>query len=357
VNTSRSMLPRRGVANVLTGDARTLLKGSFSKYMGNEATGLAETVNPLFFDSSNRCAWADLNSDLYAQANELSRCTGWSGGATTVLDPDLRRPFNREYSIGVEHSLTSNMRISFMAHRREQRDLYAIMNRAVPTDSYIPVTITNPLTLQPMTIYNQNPALAGRQDNVRTNSSKLDSAYNGVEVSVVRRIGAGSQVSAGYHYGKDLGRISSGELNDPNDDIFTDGAVGNDEPHQFKLNGNTTLPWKIAFSGSFITNTGHPRQRTLNVGRALVPTLTRATQTVRLERNDEERYEKWVQLDLRLGRSFRANGWSFEPFVDFYNLLNANTVLQEVTSVGPSLGQVSQTMNPRLIRIGGKVGF
>jgi hypothetical protein len=88
-----------------------------------------------------------------------------------------------------------------------------------------------------------------------------------------------------------------------------------------------------------------------------VPTLTRATQTVRLEPNDENRYENWVQLDMRFGRVFSINGWRFEPFVDAYNLLNANTILTEVTTYGPSLGNVSQTINPRLVRLGGKVSF
>jgi hypothetical protein len=85
--------------------------------------------------------------------------------------------------------------------------------------------------------------------------------------------------------------------------------------------------------------------------------LTRATQTVRLERNDESRYDKWVQLDLRIGRSFAMGTWRFEPFLDGYNLLNANTVLTEVTTIGTSLGNVSQTINPRLLRVGGKVSF
>jgi hypothetical protein len=357
VKTFRNVVPRLGVAYDLTGDATTVLKGSYSVYMGNEATGLAETVNPLFFDSSNRCAWSDTNGDLYAQANELSRCTGWSGGATTILDPNLRRPFNREYSIGVERALTTNMRFSVMAHRREQRDQYGILNRAVPSESYIPVVITNPLTDAPLTIYNQDPATRGMQDNLLTNSSKLDTQYSGIEISFVRRFGARSRVQGGYHYGKNRGRITAGELNDPNADIFADGAVGNDEPHQFKLSGNTVLPGNIAFSGSFITNSGHPRQRTLNVGRALVPTLTRATQTVRLEPNDENRYDKWMQLDLRIGRNFTLRGITLEPFIDGYNLLNANTVLAEVTTVGPNLGTVSATINPRLVRVGGKLTF
>ena len=37
-----------GVAYDLLGTGRTVLKGSFSKYMGNEAAGVAESVNPMF---------------------------------------------------------------------------------------------------------------------------------------------------------------------------------------------------------------------------------------------------------------------------------------------------------------------
>ena len=55
-----------------------------------------------------------------------------------------------------------------MYNRREQRDLRSNINRAVPYDSYIPIVITNPLTNEPLTIYNQNPATVGGQDNILT---------------------------------------------------------------------------------------------------------------------------------------------------------------------------------------------
>ena len=166
---------------------------------------------------------------------------------TTVIDPDLRRPFNREYSLGIEHQLAANLRLSVMFNRREQRDLRATINRAVPTESYIPVPITNPLTNEPLTISNQSPATTGRQDNVLTNRSELDTSYNGIDISLVRRFGAGSQVQGGYSYGKNLGRITSADPSDPNTDIFTDGAVGSDEPHQFKVSGNT---WRDSTGGA-----------------------------------------------------------------------------------------------------------
>jgi outer membrane receptor protein involved in Fe transport len=356
VQTWRNVVPRLGVAYDLFGTGRTVLKGSFSKYMGVEATGLAETLNPLFW-ATNRCTWTDTNGDLYAQASEISRCQGWTGGVTTTIDPDLRRPFNREYSAGIQHELAANLGVSVMYYRRENRDLRGTRNLAVPTDSYIPVAITNPLSAQPLTIYNQDPAAAGLQRNLLTNSSKLNTSYNGIEFTLQRRFSPQVYVLAGYHYGKALGRITTGELNDPNDDIFTDGAVGNDEPHQFKLSGGYLLPGKISVSGFLSMRSGHPRAQQLVVGRALVPNLTRSSQTVRLQRNDEERYDPVSLLDLRFGRPFKVGRWEFEPFVDAYNVLNVNTVLTSVATVGPSLGQVSATVNPRLIRVGGKVNF
>ena len=356
VQTWNTVVPRLGVAYDLTGNARTVLKGSFSKYVGNEAAGLAESTNPLFYQTS-RCAWTDTNNDLYAQDHELSRCSGFSGGSTTTTDPNLRRPFNREYSLGIEHQLSANLRVSVMYHRREQRDLRTSVNRAVPTERYIPVTITNPVTNEPLTIYNQDPATVGLQDNYLENRPELDTAYNGIEVSFLRRFGAKGQLQGGYHYGRNLGRITSADPSDPNNDIFTYGAVGSDEPHQFKVSGSYELPGKIAFSGSFIANSGHPRERTLNVGRALVPNLTRASQSVRLERNDENRYDKWLMCDLRFGRIFQVQTLRFEPFVEVNNVFNVNTVLTEVTTIGSSLGRVSRTINPRVVRVGGKFTF
>ena len=365
--TWRTVVPRLGVAYDLTGRAKTVLKGSFSKYMGNEGVGLAESLNPIFLQT-NRCAWTDANGDLYAQPFELSRCAGWGGGTTTTQDPSLRRPFNREYSLGIEHQLADNLRISVMYNRRENRDNRGIVNRAVPTVSYIPVTITNPLTNEPLTIYNQHPATAGLQDNLLTNLSELDTTYNGVDIAFQRRFGGKGQLQGGYSYGKIFGLINTvstgagtasnvADPTDPNNLIFGRGEVGNSQPHQFKLSGSYVLPGDLSVSGSFAANSGNPRVRRLNVGRALVPGLTRATQTVNLEPNDANRYDRWVMLDLRVGRIFRVGNLRFEPFADAYNLLNRNTILSEVTTVGSSLGNVSSTINPRVVRIGGKFTF
>ena len=82
---------------------------------------------------------------------------------------------------------------------------------------------------------------------------------------------------------------------------------------------------------------GHPRQQMLVVDRTMVPTLTRPSQTVPLEPNDVQRYENIALVDLRFGRSWTAGRVRFQPFLDIYNLTNANTVLADVTTFGSEL--------------------
>jgi hypothetical protein len=355
--TFRRAVPRLGVAYDLMGDARTVIKASASIYNGNEGTGLANSQNPAGV-ASNRCTWTDSSGDLLAQAPEISRCAGFTGGVTSRLDPNLKRAFSREYSLGVERQLSEKFAASAYYYRRENRNLRATANVAVPYDSYIPIVITNPLDNTPLTIYNQDPATTGKQDNVLINSSALDDTYNGVEFLLERRFSADAYLQAGYHYGRDLGFVGTpGDLNDPNAYIFSNGAVGDDEPHQVKVACAYKLPWELTVSGFMQAYQGHPRQRSLQVGRALVPTLTRATQTVNLEPNDVNRYENVMMVDLRIGRRFRLGSTRWEAFVDMFNLLNANTPLTTVNTIGTSLGQVSETIRPRVTRAGFKLVF
>ncbi|HYU78346.1 MAG TPA: TonB-dependent receptor [Vicinamibacterales bacterium] len=356
------LVPRLGVSYDLRGNGRTVVKGSYSVYVGNEAVGVASSVNPMIY-STNRCTWTDTNGDLFAQASELSRCEGFSGSVTSRLDPDLKRQFNREYTIGLQHQLAGDIGVSAYFYRRENRNFRGPHNVLVPTSSYIPVTIVNPLNNQNLTIYDQDPGTLGRQDNLISNDPRLDNDYNGVELQVQRRFSNKASLLAGYHYGRAQGAIltsgpsTSRDLNDPNNFIYYQGAIGNDEPHQFKLSGSYLLPGDISASTVLLAYTGHPRQRNLVVGRALVPTLTRASQTVPLEPNDDQRYDSIKLLDLRFGRPVRWRGFHIEPFLDVYNVFNANTILADNTTLGPSLGRVSATINPRIFKVGAKFDF
>ena len=108
------------------------------------------------------------------------------------------------------------MALSVMYYRRENRNLRGIRNEAVPEASYTPITIVNPLTNGPLTIYNQAANTVGGQRNVLVNSPLLDNDYDGFEISVQRRFSQQASLLAGYHYGKARGSIlTSGRVHQP----------------------------------------------------------------------------------------------------------------------------------------------
>ncbi len=357
-----SVVPRLGVSYDLTGEGRTVLKGGVSKYMGNELIGVAGLVNPMGY-SNNRCNWADTNGDSNAQASELSACAGFAGAVSTRVDPNLSRHYNWEYTAGLQHELMQNVGLSVMFYRRDNRNFRGIRNVAVPESAYTPVTVANPLTGEPLTVYNIQSAFVGKQDNLLTNSDLLDNTYNGVEASVQRRFAAGTFLLAGYHYGKALGFIgnsggaTSRDLNNPNNLLFSDGAIGNDEPHQFKLTGSIALPAKFSVAGSYLAYSGHPRQRSAIITRTLVPSLTNNSITVPVEPNNVNRYPNIQIVDLRVTRPMRFGNIKFSPFLDAMNLSNANTITAQVTTLGSSLNNVSNNMGPRIFKIGANFDF
>src|SRR5207249_2896753 len=106
-----------------------------------------------------------------------------------------------------------NTSVSVGYYGRRFTDLYSSMvNALVPSSAYTPVTITNPLTSQPLTVYNQDPATRGLVKNVLTTIPDLDQTYNGVEFQVNTRMSMAT-IFGGFTIGRDYGDQDSGDLN------------------------------------------------------------------------------------------------------------------------------------------------
>ena len=356
-----NVVPRLGLSYDLSGRGTTVVKASVSKYVINQASGIADRANPLFL-STSRCVWNDANGNRLAKGSELTACSGFASANTTV-DPDLSRHYNWEYTAGVQHELTRGVSLGLTYYYRKNANLQGTFNEGVPSSGYIPITIVNPLDGSPLVIYNQDPATVGRQQNVIRNTDILDNHYHGVEFTVNLRLGSKGFLMGGYAYGSKQGSIFSGipsstDLNDRNNiSIFPEGAIDFDQPHRVKWTGSYELPLKINLSSFILYHTGTPKVRRLNVTRALVPTLTRASQNVRLEEGGVTRYDDIFLIDVRLSRPFRAGKLTIEPFVDAYNIANRQTVLEEGVTVGPTLGLPIATVNPRLLKLGLKLQY
>jgi hypothetical protein len=350
----KSIVPRLAAAWDPFGSGKTAVKASASKYMKNEGMGFTSLVNKMSLSSSRR-SWADLNGDGNAQENELGPSTGFTGGSTTTIDPDIKRPYNWEYSASVQRELRARLSVSAAYFNRRLRDLYGTKNTLVPPADYTPVTITNPLTNQPLTVYNQNVSTLGQVAAVLSTRSELNSNYNGVEFKAEQRFLNGADLFGGATIGRARGSVrgSSDDLNNPNVLINSIGATGFDSTYQYKVAGSYPLPAGISVSGALQIATGLPLSRNFTVTRTQVPNLTQVTQSVDLVPAGSVRLPSHYLLDMRFAKTLKLGGGSrLQGIADLYNLLNDNASIGQVTAVGPSLGQVSEIIQGRLLRLG-----
>jgi len=358
VNTWKTVVPRLGGVYDVFGNGKTAIKVGASEYILGEGVSLAQGINPSF-EASQRCAWRDLNGDTEAQPNEISSCQGWGGGITTRIDPDLKRPYQWEYVAQVQHELMPRFSVSAAYYHRRYSELYGTRNLLVPPTAYTPVTITNPLTNQPLTIYNQDPATRGKVDSLLTNQDELWSRYDGFEVQLEKRFANGGVILGGFTAGRNRGNTlgSSSDLNNPNVLINSIGAVGYDSTYQLTLAGTWMLPLGVMMSGSVRSATGQPLTRTYTVTRSIVPNLTQVSQSVNLVPRGEYRLQNNNLVDLRIAKIFKVKGARLEAIADLYNILNSNATVGEVTVVGPSLGRPSEILQARFLRLGIQLKF
>src|SRR5262249_44976623 len=357
--------PRIGVSWDASGDGRTAVKGGVSRYDRLEGITIIQMLNQRNI-AFQLCPWDDTNSDLTAQMNEIAfaPCRGSLPPSLGNVDPNLARPHQWEYSAMVQRQIGGSTAVSVGYYGRRFGDLYATVNAAVPPSSYTPVSITNPLTKQPMTVYNQDPATRTAVRMVVSTVPSLEQSYNGVEFQVNTRLRRAT-VFGGLTIGRDHGdqdttSSCSGcgtDVNNPNFLINNVGALGYDSTYQIRGGWTYLLPYDVQFSGSIREATGLPQSRTYNVTTADVPGFTQGTPAVQVAPRGDFRYPWQNLVDIRFVKVMKAGTVRIEPTLDVFNLFNNNAVTNAVTVVGSSLGRPSSIAMGRLVRIGGRVAF
>jgi len=350
---------RVGVVYDVFGDGLTAVKGNYSRYGHQVGIGLVTNVHPFTLSSAN-IAWVDSNRNDSPDPDELGAFEGFTGGATTHYagpnGPDWG--YSDEITAGVEHQIISGVRLGVMYYHRTNRKNVGTRNAAVPLGAYQSIEVSNPLG-GTSTVYNLDRAYVGKQDNVRENIDLLDTDYDGLEITAVKRFSHRWQMLFGYTLGRNEGGSDNGDFNDPNSLQFQQGIVGNDATHQLKLSGTLVIPRvEVAVSGSLVRNTGYPRQFTYQVTRTQIPGLTRSGQAIRVNGRGDERLPNVTLADVRFSRTFRlGKNRTFEPQIDIFNATNADTIARIVDAIGPRLGFPTEILAPRIVRVGFSVTF
>jgi hypothetical protein len=94
-----------------------------------------------------------------------------------------------------------------------------------------------------------------------------------------------------------------------------------------------------------------------NFGRTFVATLNYGSVRIPAEPLDTRRQPHISLLDLRIDRAVPLPKGRLAPFVDLYNLFNANPVQNTSWSSGTSWLRPINIIPPRVLRIGAKFDF
>jgi len=374
----KDFAPRFGVVYDLFGNAKTALKFGLNRYNESRTTLFANTYNPLAVTTAS-LNWTDLNGDDIAQG--AVGCTYLTSGcemnfaqmpanfgrrALNRVDPDFKRVYNIETTVGVQHELLQGVSVSANWYRRTFHNLRVTDNLLITAADYTPIGVFNPVTGQPFTIYNISAAALPRVDNFDTNAgSGRSQTYNAIELNVNARLPGGAILFGGFETERTL-RVICDEPDDPNMLLFCDDAV-NDIPYrpQVKLSGSYPLPMGFQVSatlqalpgrpvGGFTTtgnkisgpgygDVGSPvgtnwlLTRTTRypttcpspcpAGALVAPTLTAGSLTVPLFAPGTEFLPRLNQVDLSVSKSFKIGALRLQGQLDVFNAFNKNTDL------------------------------
>jgi hypothetical protein len=381
--------PRFGAAYDLTGDAKTAIRAGINKYHEQITTGFASRYNPLNLSTDTR-NWFDCdltvgtstcsnrilptNGDDIAQDNEIGPSNNRLFGAAPTRRPDenIQREYTMEYSLGVDRELYSGVSVGTTLYRRTWHNRLAQTNTLISHADYASFTTPNPLTGDPITIYNLDPAKQGLVDMLDRTSTDGDltgRTYTGFDVSGQMRLPNGTRVTGGWS-GQRMVDVNC-DVPDPNQLRFCDWR-NFDIPfrHDFKVIGVTPVGLGVQVGVVFQSYGGvAPGCRGTTTGVCensaawAVPATVfpggRRTQpvTVNLVEPGKTRLPTWNQMDVSVRKMFTAGRTRLDTSLDLFNLLNASTVLDYNRNFGPTLNRATQILQGRLIRLSSTMHF
>jgi hypothetical protein len=398
--------PRLALAYDLFGSAKTALKFSVGKFMNVFTTDYALRFNPMAIAATS-LPWSDrdllgatlgTNGDDIAQENEFDiRRLPSNFGERQLerLDADLKREYNVETSVSVQHELVRGVSVSAGWFHRTYHRAVAADNLLREPGDYRPVEVVSPYNGELFTIYDlKDPAKLSQVDTVVRNvtGDSHKEVYDGFEFSMHGRLPNGGLVVTSWTMQHTIRKTCEAGTDDPNGlrfcDRFNLPAMYNGVPyrHPFKVSVNYPLPYGIQATGTFTSVPGRPNDdfiridevlpinwlitpgtrytaqncenRSCTAGALVVPGMVLPTLTVPLAPAGTERSLPVTNL-LALGatRIFRNGRVSYKPSADVFNVLNADTVLQEASANygTPAYGVPSRVLTGRLLRLSMKV--
>ena len=383
VYSSSNWAPRLGAALDLTGDNRTVLKGSYGLYYEGAQTQLFTRAVPGVEDFV-------IYDVIGGNVNNLVESSR-TPAVLYKMGNDIKHPRVDEATVGFERALLGDMRLSLTGVWRDNKNF---VNSVAPDARWTPVTTTDE-TGKSITLYRWTNRAASNQNYVIRNvdgfqylapdGSVVGTAdpfrkYRAFMAVLNKRYTNRWQAQISYVRAKATGnvdnssaaQVSTRQFETPNLALVNaEGEASFTPRHEFKLLGSYQIPViEASVNAYFLANSGLPYNRIQQFPTSVVGAGSSSTYR-RIPINPRGTYHlpKRTQLDLRLEKNFNFAGSNrVGIYMDIENVANRGGITSKVTrSTSVTLANGSTfslpfdtpggIQAPRQIRIGGRWSF
>jgi len=382
--TWNDVVPRIGASWDLTGNGKTVLKGSFGLFGDTMGDVFAQTFNPNA-QASNTYSWTgpcgataplapiqyqcDVTPAFLATLPTLTP-TASSGGTSQVRNPGLKEDKTYEYTARVERQIVKDVAFNVTYVNHATYNLYNsetnpgvvapttdVVGNGVtvghPYSSWtVPVTFTDTFNgvSTPVTVYTYTKGTGSTSNEVMNTPSNRPDIYNTVAFAVTKRYSKRWNGTASYWLTKNHRWIQglAGVAGSPNDDAY---PIDNTWNWEARAMGAYNLPKGFLLSAFFRAQSGNPAQRLDSFNSSA---LSQGSTTVRMGPFGQYRGPAISILNVKAAKVFTLREkYHLELNFQVYNILNnSSAVATNYLNSPTTFNVVTSIVSPRVARVG-----
>ena len=396
-----SVTPRVGVTYALTQDRKTILRGSYAMFASQLLATRSGTVSPIPATNTGSgyvyYLANDLNGDRQTTPNELVQFlppvvgfdpTNPLGGNADAIG-DYKVPMTHEIVFGVEHELLRNFGISANFTWRHLTHFNWLQYDGVDASDYTQTSTfsgTDPgIGAFSVPIYSVNPgALPGDLGRDFGERHGYTQRYWGVELAATKRMSDRWMMRVGFSTNDHREYFAGPEAiadptpllpqatapnNSPNKDggLVVTQTAGSGKgniymvlpKYQYTMTAAYTAKWDINLGMNYVFRQGYATPYYQGAAPGSVDDLNANGRNVLLVSDvNGYRLPNVHSFDARINKAITWQRLRANLDLDIFNLFNSNTILARQINRGAGQFDVTrEIMNPRILRLGIRVGF